>query len=47
VWGIEASLDKVLALWLGDEGLELCGGESVDETSFGDDEEEDLGAGEG
>lgn len=30
--GIEAGLDEVLALGLGDEGLELGGGEGVDET---------------
>lgn len=47
MWGVEACLDKILAFGLGDEGLELCGCESVDETCFGDDEEEDLGACEG
>ena len=44
---IEACLDKVLALGLGDEGLELGGGEGIDETCLGDDEEEDLCASEG
>ena len=41
------SLNEVLALWLGDEGLQFGGGEGVDEAGLGDDEEEDLGAGEG
>ena len=44
--GVEAGLDEVLALGLGDERLELGGGEGVDEAGLGDDEEEDLGAGE-
>jgi hypothetical protein len=43
---IEAGLDEVLAFRLGDERLELGGGEGVDQTSLGDDEEEDLCAGE-
>jgi hypothetical protein len=47
MWGVEASLDEVLAFGLGDEGLELCSSEGVDETCFGDDEEEDLCACEG
>jgi len=42
--GVEAGLDEVLAFRLGDEGLELGGGEGVDEACFGDDEEENLGA---
>ena len=40
--GIETSLDKILALRLGDEGLELGGSEGVDEAGLGDDEEQDL-----
>lgn len=44
--GVEAGLDKVLALWLSDEGLELCGSEGVNEASLGHDEEKDLSAGE-
>ena len=40
-------MNEVLALWLGDEGLELGGGEGVDETGLGNDEQKDLGAGEG
>ena len=45
--GVEAGLDEVLALGLGDEGLELRSGEGVDEAGLGDDEQEDLRAGEG
>lgn len=37
-------LDQVLALGLGHQGLELGGGESVDETSLGDNKQKDLGA---
>ena len=44
---VEAGLDEVLALGLGDEGLELRSGEGVDEAGLGDDEQEDLRAGEG
>ena len=40
-------LDEVLALGLGDEGLELGSGECVHETGLGDDKEQHLGAGEG
>lgn len=40
--GIETSLNKVLALRLGDKRLELGGGEGVDEAGLGDDEEQDL-----
>ncbi len=40
--GVEAGLDEVLSFGLGDEGLELCGGEGVDEPCLGDDEQEDL-----
>jgi hypothetical protein len=43
---IQAGLDEVLAFGLCDEGLKFGGGEGVDETGLGDDEEEDLGAGE-
>ena len=39
-------LDEILAFGLSDEGLELRSGESVDESSLGDDEEEDLSASE-
>jgi hypothetical protein len=39
-------LDKIFAFRLGDEGLELRSGEGVNESSFGNDEEEHLGAGE-
>ncbi len=39
-------LNEVLALGLGDQWLELGGGEGVDETGLGDDEEEHLSAGE-
>jgi hypothetical protein len=42
VGGIETSLDKVLALGLGDKGLELGGSEGVDQAGLGDDEEQDL-----
>jgi hypothetical protein len=45
--GVEASLDKVLALRLCDEGLELGGGEGVYETSLRDNEEKDLCTREG
>jgi len=45
--GIEAGLDKILAFGLCDERLKLCGGEGVDETGLGYDEEKDLSAGEG
>lgn len=41
-----AYLDEVLALSLGDQGLELGGGEGVDQTGLRDDEQEDLRAGE-
>ena len=45
--GVETSLDEVLALGLGDEGLEFCGGKGVDEAGLRDNEKEDLGASEG
>lgn len=38
-------LDQVFALGLGDQRLELGGGESVDETSLGDNKQKDLSAG--
>ena len=44
---VEASLNEVLALWLGDEGLELRSGERVDEAGLGHDKQEYLCAGEG
>ena len=44
---VETCLDEILALGLGDEGLELGSGEGIDETGLGDDKEEDLGASEG
>jgi hypothetical protein len=44
--GVQAGLDEILAFGFGDEGLELGGGEGVDEAGLGDDEEEDLCAGE-
>jgi len=47
VRGIQAGLNEILAFRLGDERLELGGGESIDETSLGHDEKEDLSAGEG
>ena len=37
-------LDEILAFGLGDKRLQLGCGESVDETSFRHDQEEDLGA---
>jgi hypothetical protein len=39
-------LDEVLALGLGDERLQLGGGECVDKTGLGDDQQQHLGAGE-
>lgn len=41
-----AHLNEVLAFWLGDQRLELRGGEGVDQTSLGDDEQQDLGTGQ-
>jgi hypothetical protein len=46
VRSIETCLDKVFALRLCDKGLEFCGGEGVDEAGLGDNQEEDLCAGE-
>jgi hypothetical protein len=45
--GVETSLDEIFAFWLGDEGLELCGGESINETCLRDDEQQDLGTSQG
>ena len=39
-------LDEVLTLGLGDERLQLGGGEGVNETGLGDNEQQHLGAGE-
>ncbi len=39
-------LDEILAFWLRHEWLELWGGEGVDESGFGHDKKEDLGAGQ-
>jgi hypothetical protein len=44
--GVEACLNEVFPFGLGDEGLELGRGESVNESCLRDDQEEDLGAGE-
>jgi hypothetical protein len=43
---IEACLDEVLALRLGDERLQFGGGKSVDQAGFRDDEEKDLCSGQ-
>ena len=40
-------MDKIFALRLGDEGLQFRCRKGVHKTGFGDDKEEDLGAGEG
>lgn len=42
----QAHLDQVLALSLGDEWLQLGGGEGVHEAGLGDDQQQDLGTGE-
>ena len=42
--GIEASLNEVLALGLGDEWLEFGGGEGIYKASLGHDEKQDLSA---
>ncbi len=42
----EAYLNQVLAFSLGDEGLKLGRGESVNQTSFRHDEKQDLCSGE-
>ena len=39
---VKTCLNEILALWLGNEGLELGSGEGIDETSLGDDQEENL-----
>lgn len=44
---IEAGLDKILALRLSDQWLQLGSGKGVDETGFRDDEQQHLCAGEG
>jgi hypothetical protein len=44
---VKTCLNEILALRLGDEGLELGSGESIDETGLGDDREEDLCPGQG
>lgn len=41
---LHAYLDEVLAFSLCDKGLELWCREGVDETGFGDDEQQHLGA---
>lgn len=38
-------LDEILAFWLGDQGLKLGGREGVNEPSFRNNKEQDLGAG--
>ena len=43
---VQAYLDEVLALGLGDKWLQLGCGEGVDEARLGDNEQQDLGAGE-
>lgn len=43
---IEACLDEVLSLRLGDERLQFGGCESIDQAGFRDDEKEDLCAGQ-
>jgi hypothetical protein len=43
---VEASLDKIFAFGLRDEGLKLCGSECVNETRLRHDKQEDLGASE-
>jgi hypothetical protein len=47
VGGVEACLDEILALRLGDERLQLCGGESVNQAGFRDDEKENLRSSQG
>jgi hypothetical protein len=39
-------LDEILTLGFGDERLQFRGGEGVDKTGLGDDEQQHLGAGE-
>lgn len=38
MWRVETGLDEILALWLGDERLELRGGKRVDQSGFRHDE---------
>jgi hypothetical protein len=47
VESIEAGLDEILSLQLGDERLKLGGSEGVDKSSFGCDKKSHLGAGQG
>lgn len=47
-WAFESRgtyLDEILAFWLGDQGLKLRGREGVNEPSFRNNKEQDLGAG--
>lgn len=39
-------MDQILAFWLGDQRLQLRCGEGVDQASLGDDQEQNLGAGQ-
>lgn len=41
-----AYLDEVLTLGFGDKGLKLRGSKCIDETSLGDDQEENLSSSE-
>lgn len=43
---VPTHLNQILALWLGDERLELRSGEGVDEARLRHDKKQDLGAGE-
>lgn len=45
-WCVETCLDQVLAFCFGDQWLELGSGECVDQSGFGHDQEQDLGASE-
>ena len=38
MWRVKTGLDEILALWLGDERLELGGGESIDQSGLRHDE---------
>ena len=44
---VQACLNEIFALGLGDKRLQLCGGESVDETGLGHNEQQHLRAREG
>lgn len=46
MWARATYLNQVLALSLGDERLQLGGGEGVDKAGLGDDQQEHLSAGE-